>query len=305
MKTVFFYPGQGCQAVGMGVSVADRFPEALAVFDCASEVAGYDMYELCKEGPIDKLSRTLYTQPALFTVEAAMTDVLKGRGVTPSCAAGHSLGEFGAWYAAEAIGFEDGLRLVLERGRIMDGVDPDSTGAMSAVIGLTADVIGDILARVDGTVVAANMNSQLQTVISGEKSAVEKAGELLKENGAKRVLPLKVSGAFHSPLMEAAREEFADFVEGAGISDATVPVYANVTAGPVTEAEEIRSLMVEQLTKPVRWVEIVRRIVRDGFVSAIEIGPGNVIAGLVKRIDENLTVTSISDDEAVLEKTHG
>ncbi|MCD6309059.1 MAG: ACP S-malonyltransferase, partial [Candidatus Latescibacteria bacterium] len=263
------------------------------------------IYKLCKEGPIDKLSRTLYTQPALFTVEAALTDALKSRGVEPSCAAGHSLGEFGAWYAAESIGFEDGFRLVSERGRIMDSVDPDGSGAMSAVIGLTADAVGDILAQVDGMVVAANMNSQLQTVISGEKSAVEKAGDMLKEIGAKRVIPLKVSGAFHSPLMETAREEFADVVGSVGISDANVPVYANVTAEPVTDADEIRSLMVEQLTSPVRWVGTVARIVRDGYVSAFEIGPGNVIAGLVKRIDENIAVTSISDDLAVMEAAHG
>lgn len=304
MKTAFLYPGQGSQIVGMGIGVADRFPEALAVFDCASAIAGYDMYKLCAEGPLEKLSRTRYTQPALFTVEAAITDVLISLGFNPSIAAGHSLGEFGAWYAAGVFSFEDGFRLVSERGRIMDCVDPDGIGSMCAIIGLSKVVVEDVCNNVEGTVVIANINSPLQIVISGGEKAVEKTGAFLKEKGAKRVIPLNVSGAFHSPLMEKARREFSEVVGDIAISDAGIPVYTNVSAAPATDTETIREAMVEQLTSPVRWVETIEKIVNKGVRKALEIGPGNVLAGLTKRIDDTLNVQSVSDSSKIMEVVH-
>ena len=301
MKTAFLYPGQGSQVLGMGVKVADSFPEAASVFDCASDLAGYDMCLLCAEGPVEKLSMTQYTQPALFTVESAITDVLKARGIRPECAAGHSLGEFSAWYAAGVYSFEDGFRLVSERGCIMDSVDPEGIGSMCAVIGFSQDVVEDVCNSIEGTVVIANINSPFQMVISGEKDAVEKAGAILKGKGAKRVILLNVSGAFHSPLMEKAREKFAGVVDSITISDACIPVYSNVTAVPVTDADSIRKAMLHQLTSSVRWIETIENMVYDGVENAFEIGPGNVLAGLVKRIDDTLIVQSISDSIKIME----
>ena len=301
MKRAFIYPGQGAQTVCMGIDVAKKYSEAGAVFDQATELAGYDMMSLCGEGPEDVLCRTCYTQPAMFTVEAAITDVLKAHGVEPYCVAGHSLGEFGAWYAAGAFTFEDGFTLVSERGRLMDNADPDGIGAMSAVIGPGIDVVREACAAAGGTVVVANINSPQQVVISGEKAAVERAGAILLEKGAKRVLPLKVSGAFHSPLMEKARDEFAQVVNSIIVNDAKAPVYANVTAGPVIAADDIRRLMVEQLVSPVRWTESVLAMKNDGVTGALEIGPGNVLAGLIKRIDGDFAVTGVSDTAQLAE----
>jgi [acyl-carrier-protein] S-malonyltransferase len=300
-KTALIFPGQGSQAIGMGVQAAEAFPEAAALFHRASEIAGYDMRQLCAEGPSEKLSRTLYTQPALFTVEAAITKVLKKRGVRYDAAAGHSLGEFGAWYAGGVFSFEDGFRLVSERGRLMDSADPEGKGAMAAIIGLSENEAREACRDAEGTVVVANLNSPQQMVISGERSAVEKAGALLRERGARRVLPLAVSGAFHSPLMEKIREEFAAAVEATRINNAAIPVYSNVTARQVTDAADIRKLMVQQLTAAVQWTGTVMNMVQDDIRKAYEIGPGNVLAGLIKRTAEELVVVSVSDPAGMME----
>jgi len=312
---VFLYPGQGSQAVGMGVAVADAYPEAADVFHRASDMAGYDILRLCADGPMEKLSRTLFTQPALFTVEAAITEALVRRGVKPSAAAGHSLGEYGAWYAAGAFTFEDGFGIVTERARLMDSADPEGKGTMAAVIGLSEQAVLEACEEVSVTVsnpdicrahignpvVVANLNSPLQTVISGERDAVGRAGEILRERGAKRVIPLPVSGAFHSPLMQRAGEEFAAVVEKARIIDAEIPVYANVTARPVTAAADIRRLMACQITSPVRWTDTVRNMAEDGFGAGYEIGPGNILAGLAKRTLEMFDVRPVSEPAHISE----
>ena len=300
-NTAFIYPGQGSQTLGMGSSVWESFEEAGKIFDMASDIAGYDMRSLCADGPIEKLSRTLYTQPALFTVEAAITNVLKAHSITPSVVAGHSLGEIGAWYAAGAFGFEDGFQLVSERGRLMDNADPEGLGTMSAIIGLDSDTVREVCDSVDGVVVVANYNSPQQIVISGEKSAVAAAGEVLNERGAKRVLPLKVSGAFHSPLMDNAKEKFSSVVENLSINDAQIPVYANVTASKVTDAAQIKKIIVQQLTSSVRWTETVLNMIGDGIEKAYEVGPGNVLGGLIKRTDKQLEVKSVSDSSTLTE----
>jgi [acyl-carrier-protein] S-malonyltransferase len=294
MKQVFLYPGQGSQVLGMGVAAADEYPNAAAVFDLASDAAGYDMRALCAEGPIEKLSRTRYTQPAMFTVEVALTEILRDAGITPDCVAGHSLGEFAAWYAAGVYTFEDAFRLVSERGRLMDEADPEGRGAMAAVIGPDRDIVEEACTETEGVVVLANLNAPGQFIISGEKTAVEHAGDLLMARGARRVLPLKVSGAFHSPLMKGIREEFARMVADTPLDDAEIPVFANVTAQPVTDAGEIARLMVEQLTSPVRWIDIVAALVADGVERGIEVGPGNVLAGLVKRMNA-FPVVNVAD----------
>ena len=298
-KIAFIYPGQGSQSVGMGISVLESYKEAGAVFKKASELAGYDVRALCEEGPIEKLSMTQYTQPALYTVEAAITDVLRAGGIEPCFAAGHSLGEFSAWYAAGVYSFEDGFMLVSERGRLMNVADPDGKGAMSAVIGLKYDEVREVCDSVDGMVVVANINSPLQIVISGEKSSVSEAGELLKERGAKLVLPLNVSGAFHSPMMKVVKEKFAMVLEKIAVSDARIPVYSNVSGSPVTEAGEIKKAIIQQLTPSVRWTETIYNMRRDGVEEACEIGPGNILAGLIKRTDDSLMVTSVSDAKSI------
>jgi [acyl-carrier-protein] S-malonyltransferase len=292
----------------MGISVKNAFPEASDLFDRASAVCGYDMSALCAEEPAEKLADTRFTQPALYTVESAITTVLKSRRVTPDVVAGHSLGEITAWFAAGVYGFEDGLKLVMERGRLMAGADPDGVGTMAAVIGMSAEQVNEVCAGFDGRVVVANDNSPQQQVISGEKNAVAKASAILSEKGAKRILPLKVSGAFHSPLMAAAKAEFARAVDSTPIGDARIPVFANLSASPVTQAEEIRSCMVEQLTSPVRWTGTIRAIagaaasrgIAESEIEILEIGPGTVLAGLVKRIAPELTVHSIQDREGII-----
>jgi [acyl-carrier-protein] S-malonyltransferase len=303
-KTAWIYPGQGAQALGMGIAVADSFPEARDMFQRASGLAGYDMLELCTIGPIDKLSRTIYTQPALYTVEAAITEVLNKHGHIPDASAGHSLGEFCSWYSSGVYDFETGFALVSARGKLMDEADPEGRGSMAAVIGLTWETVSEVCSKVEGTVIVANINSPLQMVISGEKNAVEKAGSLLKEHGAKRVLPLSVSGAFHSPLMEKAQEKFKDIVENIYIKDARIPVYSNVTAEPVTEANEIRRLMVLQMTSPVKWTQTVQRMISDGVYEVLEIGPGNVLAGLIKRTADGTDVVPVSDTAGIWEVLH-
>jgi [acyl-carrier-protein] S-malonyltransferase len=303
MKKACIFPGQGSQAVGMGIAAAETFGETRALFYRASAVAGYDMYDLCQNGPIEKLSDTRYTQPALFTVEAALTEALRKNGVVFEAAAGHSLGEFAAWYAAGVMTFEDCLKLVIERGRLMAEADPEGRGTMAAVIGLGYDDVAAVCGSISGTVVVANINSPQQMVISGEKPAVESAGKVLQEKGAKRVLPLKVSGAFHSPLMADAKASFERAVGSVAISDAKFPVYANVTGKPVVKTSDIRRFMVEQLVSPVRWVDVVTTMITDGIGMAYEIGPGNVLAGLVKRIDERLEVKPAAEPKDIMEAT--
>jgi len=300
-KTAFMFPGQGSQTLGMGMAVVRAYNEARDIFTRASDIMGYDMLELCAVGPMEKLSRTVYTQPALFTVEAAITEVLRAAGIKPVCAAGHSLGEFGAWYAAGVFGFEDGLRLVSARGRLMDGADPEGKGIMAAIIGLEYDIVRAACEAAVGTVVVANINSPRQMVISGERDALEQAGEILRGKGAKRILPLKVSGAFHSPLMSAAETSFALEIEKITICDAAFPVYANVTAREVTDAAMIRDSMVRQLTSPVRWTDTVHAMADAGIERAFEIGPGNVLAGLAARTDDRFSVVPVSDPRTIEE----
>jgi [acyl-carrier-protein] S-malonyltransferase len=291
MDVVLLFPGQGSQKPGMGKDLAAAFPAAASVFAQADEALGEPLSATCFDGPADTLTLTHNAQPALLAHGlAAWAVVREAIGSDVRAAAGHSLGEFTAYAAADAIALPDAVRLVRRRGAVMYEAGLARPGAMAAVLGDMNRSIDEICADASaspegGLVVPANYNSPGQVVVSGEVSGVERAMELAKESGAKRAVRLPVSGAFHSPLMAPARDAFASALHGTTITDPSVPVYANVTAEPVTTAAEARRLLLEQLTAPVRWIQLMERLASD-FPGAlfIELGPGTVLAGLLKKI---------------------
>jgi len=285
---VLLFPGQGSQVAGMGKDLAARFPAAQDVFDAADDALGIPLGRLCFEGPDDELTRTLNAQPALLAHGAAVWAVVREAiGDRVVAAAGHSLGEFTAYHAADALALPEAIKLVRTRGELMFAEGNRRPGAMAAVLGTTAIPIDEVcrLASTDGVVVPANYNSPGQTVISGAVSAVERAMVLVKEHGAKRAIRLNVSGAFHSPLMADAAAGLTAAIELAHLADPRFPVYANVNAQPVTDAALARRLLVEQLTAPVQWTREVTALA-ERFPGAlfVEMGPGHVLKGLVHKI---------------------
>ncbi len=282
--TAFLFPGQGSQYVGMGKDFYEQNIEAKALFEHADAVLGFSLTKICFEGPEEELRQTKNTQPAIFLHSMVAARIF--HGAQGSMAAGHSLGEYSALVYAGALTFEDALRLVRLRGELMQRAGVEQPGTMAAIVGLEPSVIGEVCCSAwdDGIVQAANFNSPGQIVISGSVSGVRKAMELAKGRGAKLVKELPVSGAFHSPLMESAKSGLQSALEKTDIRDAEIPVYANVTAKPVQKADEIRRLLNEQLTSPVRWEETVRNMAADGASTFVEVGPGKVLQGLVKRV---------------------
>ena len=281
MKKAYVFPGQGSQFPGMAKDLYENQPKAKEMLEKANEILGFRITDIMFEGTADDLKATKVTQPAIFlhsTVLAACYD-----GFKPDMTAGHSLGEFSALVAAGAISFEDGLRLVSIRANAMQKCCEANPGGMAAIIGMTNEAVEEVCKSVDGLVIPANYNSDGQVVISGEKAAVEAACEKAKEAGAKRALPLPVSGAFHSPLMEPARKELAEAIEKTTFSAPVCPVYQNVTAKAETDPETIKANLLAQLTSPVRWTQSVKSMVADGADYFMEIGPGNVLQGLIKR----------------------
>ena len=291
MDIVLVFPGQGSQKPGMGKDLAAAFPAAAEVFREADAALGEPLSTLCFDGPAETLTLTHNAQPALLAHGAAAWAVVRDSlGPQVRAAAGHSLGEFTAYHAAGSLGLADAVRLVRQRGSLMYEAGLARPGAMAAILGDTTRSLDDICAEASaapegGLVVPANCNAPGQVVISGEVAGVERAMELAKAAGARRAIRLSVSGAFHSPLMHTAREAFARALDRASLADPAVPVYANVNAEPVTNADEARRLLLEQLTAPVQWIQLVERLARDWPGALfIELGPGNVLTGFVKRI---------------------
>ncbi|MDH3345633.1 MAG: ACP S-malonyltransferase [Kiritimatiellaceae bacterium] len=300
MKKAILFPGQGSQFVGMGRDLYDAIPECKALFDQANDVLGYDISSICFDGPDDELKKSHNTQPAIFTVSAAAFEAMKlKKPMDFDFAAGHSLGEWGALYAAGAISFEDSLRVLKARGEYIQAACDTNPGGMLAVIGLDGDPLKAIADEAGVTL--ANINSPGQTVLSGTADAIGKAAEACKAAGAKRALPLPVAGAFHSPLMQPAADQMAVFLADIKLNTPTLPVLSNVTGSPHVDEKSIRANMVAQITGSVRWVECMQYLVAHDVTEGVECGPGKVLAGLMKRIDRNVSVSnigSLSDLEA-------
>ena len=287
MKIAFVFPGQGSQKIGMGEEVSQSLSSAPAVWSLANAVLGFDLQTICFDGPEDELKNTLYAQPALLTVGYLHFLRACEEGRAFDMVAGHSLGEYTALVASGALEFEDALRLVKRRAELMSQAP---SGAMAALIGLPDEKLDAVLteAQSQGEVVAANFNSPGQVVVSGEPSAVEAAMRIAKQQGAKLAVKLPVSGAFHSPLMRDAGQEMAGLIDAAPFGDARVPVYPNTSAKATTSAAELKAALIPQMTGAVLWSQSVKNIIADGAVQLVELGPGNVLTGLVKRIDKTL-----------------
>ena len=296
-KVAFVFPGQGSQYAGMGKDLYDLYPEARQVYDTADSLLGMPITKLCFEGPEEELRLTVNTQPALFTTSIACLRLLEKQGIRPDVTAGHSIGEYAALVAARSMSYEQGIRLVRRRAELMQEAGKRHPGTMAAVIGLEADDVLAACMRADdvGIVDVANYNSPGQVVISGEVKAVEAASEYAKEAGARKIIPLNVSGAFHSRLMSYAIEKLAVELNHAHFDDAAIPVVANVTADYVRDADDIRDRLERQIAGSVRWEASVRRMVDDGVSIFVEVGPGKVLAGLIKRIAESVEVHSVGD----------
>ncbi|MHA1571046.1 MAG: ACP S-malonyltransferase [Alphaproteobacteria bacterium] len=303
-KTTFLFPGQGAQFKGMGADLYEAFEPARKVYDEANELLGWDLKTLCFEGPSDELNRTAYSQPAILTTSLAALAVLKAEGAAViadcSAAAGLSLGEYTALVMAGALTFANALKLVALRGRFMEEAGQQNPGSMAAVVGLDEATIESCCLEAsagEDVVVPANYNSPGQVVVSGSLPALDRAADLLTQRGAKRVIRLAVSGAFHSPLMAPAKERLAAELKRTPISVARFPVVANAIAEPLSDPEAIRSALVRQMTSPVRWRQCVSRLIAQGTEQWVEVAPGKVLAGLMRRIDPGQRVLSVATAE--------
>ena len=292
-KIAFIFPGQGAQICGMGQDFYEQTETAKEIFDKASEILGFSMPELCFEKN-DRLDITEYTQPAMVTASIAMMKVFMERtGITPSVAAGLSLGEYPAMAAAGVMSAEDAIRTVRQRGILMQEAVPAGIGAMAAVLAMDAEEIERVIEPIEGVQIA-NYNCPGQIVISGKKEAVDEAAEKLKEAGAKRVIPLNVSGPFHSRMLTEAGEKLGKVLDTVEIHEPVIPYAANVTAEYVTKAEDVKPLLVKQVSSSVRWEQTMRMMLQDGVDTFIEIGPGKTLAGFMKKINKEMKVYNIA-----------
>jgi len=289
----YVFPGQGAQFSGMGQDLFEKSNQAKELFQIANEIMGFEITKIMFEGSEEELKQTKVTQPAIFLHSTILATCLGG-SFSPNMVAGHSLGEFSALVANRSISFEDGLKLVAQRAIAMQKACEIQPSTMAAILGLEDEVVERICAEIDGVVVPANYNCPGQLVISGSVSAVEEACAKLTEAGAKRALILQVGGAFHSPLMEPAREELAAAIEQTIFNQPICPVYQNVTASAVSNPEEIKKNLVLQLTAPVRWTQTMKQMLADGATEVIEVGPGKVLQGLFKKVDREIQTISAS-----------
>lgn len=298
MKVGFIFPGQGSQAVGMGKDLFEKYDSAKKVFETADNALGYKISEICFNGPEEVLKETKNTQPAILTTSLACLEALKSEcDITPCATAGHSLGEYGALYTANVLSMEDAIKITGKRAELMNEAANETKGSMAAVIALSEAAINEGLKELqqEGKISVANYNCPGQTVITGEKHLIEKAVTLLKEKGAKRVIELAVSGAFHSELMKGAADKFAQYVKDFDFANGTIPVYENTDAKAVTDGNDLKERVSQQIYSPVHWTETIQNMVNDGVEVFIEIGCGKVLAGLNKKINAEIKTYNVYD----------
>ncbi len=303
MKQALLFSGQGSQYVGMIKDLAAAYPSVASMVEQANDILEYSIGTIAMEGPTESLTETRYTQPALFLHEAALFDLLKDK-LNRDAVAGHSLGEYSALYAAGVIGFEEALKLVSLRGQLMFKAGEQVPGTMFAVLGIDDDEVEQLcrnLTSAEGVVVAANFNSPGQVVVSGTAEYLRKNAHAFKDAGARKVVELNVSGAFHSPLMQPAKMELEAAINDITFNDASCPVYVNSLAQPLTDADALKQALVQQLVSPVRWTQSIKAMIDSGVESFVELGPGKVLQGLVKRIDRSKQISGFDTAEQVSE----
>ena len=302
MSVAFLCPGQASQKVGMGYDLYNNTKLGKKYFDIANDVMNVDIKNIIFNGPEEKLKQTNYTQPAIYIVSVIIGELLINKGINPVCAAGHSLGEYSALTLAKSFDFVTGLELVKIRSEAMQNACKLNKGTMAAVIGLEDDKIIEICQSHEniGIVVAANFNAKAQVVISGELKAIKSIIPLMKEAGALKVLELNVSGAFHSPLMSSAKKILSDKLSSININNSSFPIYSNNTALPISNSNEIKNALIEQLDSPVLWHQSITKMIKDGVKNAIEVGPGRVLQGLTKRIDRSLNMDGVDSLEKII-----
>ncbi|PYZ93184.1 [acyl-carrier-protein] S-malonyltransferase [Salipaludibacillus keqinensis] len=303
MKNIaLLFPGQGSQQVGMGKELADVYPSCAAVYQEADQALNENLSELIFNGAEEELKKTENTQPALLTTSIAIWQILKEKNITANFAAGHSLGEYSALVAGEAMSFTDAVKAVRKRGQLMEEAVPEGKGTMAAILGMERQQLTDVTKQASeetGAVQPANFNCAGQIVISGTVEGVERAMELAKEAGAKRAIPLSVSGPFHSSLMQPASEKMQEELNKIVFKKPDITVLANVTAKPIETADQIPSLLIEQIYSPVLWEDTIKQLVDDGVDTFIEVGPGKVLSGLVKKVSRRATVLPVFDQESL------